>query len=53
MSDFARRHYEAVAEILKENTQAVQEKLVDSFVALFESDTDRFDRERFEKAVRG
>jgi len=53
MSIFQRRHYNAIADILKETyfasdwDETIFTQLVDDFLLLFEGDNSRFDRERF------
>ena len=53
MSIFQRRHYNAIADILKEMyfasdwDEIIYTQLVDDFLLLFEEDNPKFDRERF------
>ena len=47
---FAKRHYEAIAKILRENADW-RPSLAWSLIGAFKSDNPRFDEDRFLKAV--
>lgn len=56
-SMFSRRHYEAIAEVIRnvgnqtsENPLTVWERFVDDLADLFHADNERFDRAKFEEA---
>lgn len=50
---FGRRHYEYIAEAIKEEQPLCAEEIVEFLVMVFEQDNPRFDRARFLSACKG
>jgi hypothetical protein len=48
-----RKDYVEVARILKENSSAVSDEMLNDFIAMFRKDNERFDATRFRNAVIG